>query len=485
MERKIGIEKIISYGLLAILYLAIIAFLDKTLAVGIIFFAFLIGLTFLVLNRLGFIERSLLFLFFISLLVHFLAVLFVYYTHFQPFGDGGGDFITYHLIAQEIARRVHQGNFSLAGIKISHYYPVMIGYLYVFTVPNMLIGQLFNAWLVTLSTLLAYLISFKITVLRKGAFLVGLIVSFYPSFLFFGSLMLKDALVVFLALTGLLLTLSLLKKFSWQTFLIFYGILLALVHFRFYLGYSLIFAFLVSWLFCGLFALKKRILYSLVFIFLFGFLPQIGAQQGYGGIKSFQDFLNPQTITYYREKVYALPSPEVVSLSPEIEKHLAVGSTEIIETGFDNPFKFLVNTLISFLNTALGPFPWQMKYPRHFLVLFETIPWYFLIFFILRGTIKSSRNYKTWLPLTLFSLCVLGVLSLYINNFGIITRIRIPAFIALLCLLPLGLVSNNFFYKIYEKVFHWWDSYRFRQLKLRFTSIRSYQCSESKSLGYW
>jgi hypothetical protein len=32
----------------------------------------------------------------------------------------------------------------------------------------------------------------------------------------------------------------------------------------------------------------------------------------------------------------------------------------------------------------------------------------------------------------------LGVLALFITNFGIITRIRIPSFIALLCLIPLA-----------------------------------------------
>lgn len=179
-------------------------------------------------------------LFFLALLIHSLAVLFIHYTNFQPFGDHGGDFIEYHQIAQEVASRVHQGDFSVAGLRTSHYYPIIVGYLYALTLPDELIGQLFNVWLASLIVLLAYLIVIEIGGSPKGAFLVGLLTAIYPSLLFYGSLLLKDALVVVLTLWRLLFLLKLLKDFSWGSFLFFYLLLAALTHFRFYLSYALI-----------------------------------------------------------------------------------------------------------------------------------------------------------------------------------------------------------------------------------------------------
>lgn len=449
-------QKLIKYGLLILLSLGLVAFWDKALAGGIIFLVFLSLLAFLIISKSKLHFRELFFLFLIALFIHTAAVLFLHYTGFQPFGDGGGDFIEYNFNAQEIAQRIRQGDFSLSGLRISHYYSVFVGYVYAFTLPDMLIGQLLNAWLVALTVLLAYLISFEVTASKRGAFLVGLLINVYPSFLFFGSLMLKDALVVFFALTALLFTLGLLKHFSGRVFIVFYLTLLALVHLRLYVGYALILAFLVSWVFFSQLALKKRIAYLFIFIILFGFLPQLGANEGYWAREAIREFVNPKTITRYREEIYT-PPPKAPFSEEEQDKIFSTGSTEVIEAGFDNPLTFLANTARSFISTVLGPFPWQMKYKRHFFALFETLPWYLLLFFILRGVWRSRGNFRKIFPLALFSFLLLSVLTLFISNFGITTRIRIPAFIALLCLLPFGLARDNFSYRLYDGLFVWWD----------------------------
>ena len=80
-----------------------------------------------------------------------------------------------------------------------------------------------------------------------------------------------------------------------------------------------------------------------------------------------------------------------------------------------------------------------MKQPKHFFALPEVIAWWFLLFFIVKGIIKSLKTkYRVILPLVVFSCFVFGVLALFITNFGVTTRIRMPAFISLLCLFPLG-----------------------------------------------
>ena len=434
-------QKFLISVLITVFFLGIIALFDKSLAAGILLIICLTIITFLILYKAGIREKILFLLFLIALFIHLIAVLFIHYAHFQPFSGGEGDYVVYQQQAQEIAQRVHQGNFSLQGLSIGHYYPVIIGYIYAFTLPEMIIGQLFGVWLAVLSVLLTYLIVLEISSSKKWAFLIGLLVSFYPSYLFYGSLLLKDSLVAPLALAGLLLTLKLIKNFSWRNFAVFFVILTSLIHFRFYLGYVLLFTFIFCWLILSQLNLRKRFLYAIIIIPILGFSPQISGY-GYYGIYTIENFLNPQTITFYREVAYAPPAqPPPVQSPPVQSPPPGTGSSIVVETGFDNPLKFLKNSFKSFVYVTLGPFPWQMRYPRHFLALFETIPWYFLLFFIIKGAKVSIKKFRIAIPLIIFSFGVFVILALFLSNFGIVTRIRIPAFISLLCLIPLGFID--------------------------------------------
>jgi hypothetical protein len=354
--------------------------------------------------------------------------LFIYYAHFQPFSGGYGDYVVYQEQAQEIAQRVRQGNFSLEWLSISHYYPVIIGYIYTLTLPEMLIGQLFGVWLAAVSVLLTYLIVLEIGGSKKWAFLIGLIVCLYPSYAFYGSLLLKDTLVVPLVLAGLLLTIKLIKNFFWRNFLIFYIVLGAVIHFRFYVGYALLFTFILCWLLLYKLNLKKKFIYGMIIIILLGFLPQFSGYDYYG-FKTIKRYLNSNTITFYREVAY-VPS---ASSTPTGMDSSIKSKTEI-----DSPLNFLVNCSKSFIYVLLGPLPWQIQSYKQLFVLLETIPWYFLLFFVIKGAFITLKRKRVALPLLVFSIISLGVLALFITNFGIITRIRMPSFIALLCLIPLG-----------------------------------------------
>jgi len=401
--------------------------------------------------------KTLIILFLIAFLIHFLVVLFIYYFNFQPFSGGRGDYTQYHSQAVEIARRVRQGNFSLGGIDIAHYYPVVVGYVYALTIPSKFMGQIFNAWIAALCAVLAYLIVLEMGASKKQGFFVGLIVALYPSLLFYGSLLLKDALVLFLSLVCLLFVIKLIKNFSLKHFLVFYITLGLLFHFRFYVAYALLLTFLFCWLIFSNLKIKKRLIYGFAVIILLGFLPQVVMNQGYYGINFIEDFLTPEKIIYYREQAYVSPEIKEVSEKEEnvaikeeeniekkdIEKNLGSGQTSsfMVKTGFQDPFTFLKNSVISFTYSLLGPFPWQIRYSKQLFVLLEIIPWYIFFFFIVKGIVRNFKyyNYKLSLPLIVFSVIFLGTLSLFINNFGIITRIRMPAFISLLCFVPFGI----------------------------------------------
>ena len=255
-KRKLALK----IGVVFLLLVFGIYFFDKSLANGIALIVFLTGATFFILFKSGIKDEKLYLLFIAVLLIRFGTVAFIHYADFQPFSGGYGDYVVYQKEAQQIAQAVGQGNFSLKGLSIGLYYPVIIGYIYALTMPEMFIGQLFGVWLAALSVLFVYLIILEIGGTRKWAFLIGLIAAIYPSYLFFGSLLLKDTLVIPLVLAGLLLTLKLIKNFFWRNFLIFYIVLGATIHFRFYIGYAVLFTFILCWLLLSKLQIRKKLI---------------------------------------------------------------------------------------------------------------------------------------------------------------------------------------------------------------------------------
>ena len=450
-------------AVILVAFLAIVFFFDKALAVGLSALLFFVAATFLILIKIGLKDKKLYSLFLLALLIHLSVVLLIYYAGFRPV-SGGADYELYDEVAREISSRARQGNFSLEGLFLGHGFALLMGILYTFTLPEMIIGQLFILWFLIFSLLFIYLIIIEIGGSPRSAFFVGLIAIFYPSYLYFGSLMLKDTIIIPLVLLGLLLAVKMAKNFSWQKFLLFFIILSALIQLRFYIGYSLLYGFLISWFLISNFKLKKRIIYGIAIIIILGFSPQISGE-GYYGLKIFEEFLNPQKITFYREIVYSpvpetpipeTPVPETpVPEKPAPETPGGAGSSYTIETGLDKgPFAFFKNYFLSFIYAFLGPFPWQFRYQRQAAALAETIPWYLLLAVFISGFIKFIRkksfsdvfsHYKFCIPLLLFSLIALGALSLFINNFGIVLRIRIPIVISLLCVgfLNLPLTKNS------------------------------------------
>ena len=434
----------------------IIAIFDINLAVGLILLFFLFLITLFVLLRTKINNNILIWLLIIALIIHLGVVLFIYFFHFQPLGTGGGDFTSYHKIAVEMSYRFKQGNFSLEGLKITHYYPVIIGIIYIITLPAMIIGQLFGVWLSVLAILFLYLIVIELGFSKKWAFIIGLIVCFYPSYLFYGSLLLKDGLVILIFLIAMLLVLKIIKNFTLKKFVLFYILLGFLFHFRFYIAYAMLFTFVISWfLLVRAEFFRKKIIYGLTMTIVLGFLPEILLNQGFYGIDCFESYFNYSMFNFYQEEAYKPKETDFSKESTEVSK------IPISLSGFDstwekegvsfkkNPLKFSTNYLKYFSYVFLGPFPWQMKYSRHLLALPELLSWYVLLYFIIIGIgmgIKTGK--KNILPLIIFSVLVLGAITLFINNFGIITRVRMPAYIILLPLIPLAFNGQS---KKYEK----------------------------------
>lgn len=463
--------------------LALLSILDNKLSASLALIVFLASVALFFINKIKSEKerRIVSMLFLISLFLHVLAVLVVFYGSFQPFSDGRGDYLEYNMTATEISERLSVGNFSLKNLPLGHYYAVVVGYLYFFTVPKMIIGELFNAWLVSLVCVLVYLIARQLGNSEKPAFMAGIFANVYPSLAFFGSLMLKEAFVVFFSTSAILLCLFLLKKFSWKTFVLLYLSLIGLTHFRFYISTVLVAVFIVCWFVFYDARLKQKVIYGGLMVFFLGFLPLIsmvnGLEQGYFGINAVLRQLNIKTIVYYREVAYnfrvdpesgkpaelttekaveikektpeGVPVPDIVT-----NKDWGQDSSIDIKTGAGF-LDFIINNTISFAYTFFGPFPWNIRYLKHVFMIPEFLFWWASLFFIVKGMLKSFKtNYKSTLPLLMFGIGICAMVSLYMTNFGLVTRIRIPAFVVLICLVPLGLGKlGNIKIPFIEKIF--------------------------------
>ena len=414
--------------------------------IGIFIIAALSFLVFLLINKIGIKDKKIYLLFLIAILIHLLAVVFIYYANFYPFGGGAGDQSKYHQMATELSERFRQGNFSIKGfdeiyptLYVSHYYPVVLAVLYALAAPSMIIGMCLNAWFAALSIVFLYLIVKEIGGTDNNAFLAGLIATVYPSYLYFGSLLIRDAILVCFVLFALLFLIKLIKNFSWKIFLILSLAMGVVLHFRFYMGAVLMLTLIVSSFFLNLDNKEKinpvrkiyfsnGVKFGLCVLLILGFFPQIFSGQGYFGLNFFQTFLNDKNMQNIGDQGF-----------------LQAESMVIEKVGFDNPIKFAGNIASSLLFISIGPFPWHIKYPRQLFALAETIPWYFLIILIIIGGIAyfKRKNYKLIIPLLIFSFATLSVLSVFLDNFGTYMRIRIPVFLALLALADFSWIKTN------------------------------------------
>jgi len=297
----------------ATVLLGLVLVFDREVGAALIMLVVLSAATVFVLRRLGVSQREVYVLLAFVIVTHAAFALFTHYTGFQPFGTGGGDFTRYNFHAQEVAERVRDFNFSLEGIWIAHYFPLLLGYVYALVVPAMVVGQLFVVWTAALSVLVLYFLTLQIGATRSWAFLVAFLGSLYPSFFFYTSYTLKDGLVILLALFSLLLLLKMLKRFSWTLYALLFLAAIPLVNLRAEIYDVFAITFLVFWFGFSRMELKRRMLLGFLLLFLYGLPPVIamqGTQSGsYFDYKSFVSQLNIETAITLKENAYLAVFP--------------------------------------------------------------------------------------------------------------------------------------------------------------------------------
>lgn len=487
-------SKIVVGGSVLILLVSALVF-DTALAVGLLMLFAFSGIALFFAFKHTEKGNAFLLLSLLTLILHVPLVIFISYAHYYPFGYGEGDQAYYHRAAVEIAEDFRSGNFSISDIKVHlekeytpHYFPAIVGGLYALTFPEKIIGQMFSIWWTVLSVWLVYMVSRELGVSNKSALIAGFLAVLYPSYLYFGSLVLRESFVAVLVLSLLYLLMRLLRAFSLKQFSVFFLILFLLVHFRFYFGIAVLFAFFPVWLIVSRMELRKRILYGICCSLLLGSIPYV---QGHGFFfaKTIEYHFNPTIITSFqgeqdvlrrletepgelsqqdqeriesgvnRDRIPSQPkqddplptqdmSNENVPVEKNVPEDIDIGSTIVQSLDFHNPVSFAKNYSIAFSSVAIGPFPWQIRYVRQIPVLLETIPWFFIFFFTVRGVFAARSRWRDFLPILFVTLLVMAAIALFINNYGTFARIRIPAFLALLTLFPLYLETSAFWKRI-------------------------------------
>ncbi len=397
----------------------------------------------LCIQKLGGVnKKAMSVLFLIAVFTHLAAASFIHYAEFYPLGTGSGegDQGLFHLSSSAIAQDFRQGDFSIGTIKknitgfsLTQGYPVVIGGLYALTVPDQFVGKAFNVWLMAMSILFVYLIAVEIGASSRQALIAGLLANLYPSFLYFGSLLNREAPVAAVFLLSLLLTLRMVKRFSFSSFLLFSFAVFALIHLRFYVGFVALFIFPFSFLVFSNLTWRQKLKYGVVIIPLLGFVPQL-LGHGYYASSTIRIHIQPERIEMYRDHAYTVLADVD---NPGVGKNLegaSPGSTVVVKAEVDNPASFTKNYITSFLFVSMGPLPWHLKESRHLFSLGETIPWFILVLCMLGGVWRERRRYRVILPIVFAAVGLLVALALLIDNFGIYMRLRMPAFLALFSL---------------------------------------------------
>ncbi|MBM3206358.1 MAG: hypothetical protein FJZ43_01930 [Candidatus Staskawiczbacteria bacterium] len=530
VKQFFGLNKRIAVvaGGLAVCFI-VLGFFNLALVLAIGFVFILLIILFSLLFYLNIRDKNVYIVALVVFLIHmvFAMVFYVlnYHTSIRIFG-GGADFDLYQNNAIEFANRLRHGIFSVEGLYLRHYFAIIMGFIYFITIPDPVVGQMFTVFTSVCSAVLLYLLIVEIGGSRKWAYWITIISSFYASYAIFGSVLLKEIFVIPLILLSLLILIKLFKKFSLVYFIWLFIVITAIIHFRFYIGFALMFTFVICCFLISKMSLRNKVGLSIII----GLAPAIMGF-GYFGWIPINQYLALDQIRILRDVIYAPVSPEdaqklideknevnqnndkTAGFSEEVKKDsnkkvdfLSEGFSEDTNTTVDffkerkkanaefktlegrpltpeeiaktsgtsssfsvksetnNPFMFLVNYGISFLYSFFGPFPWQIKEARQISAFAEVIPWWVIFVSILYGVYKSIQNEgvkKFWgkymyaLPMVIFGIISIGVISLFINNYGIIMRIRIPVLLSFLAILSFNPIFFEDTFLLFSRLLKW------------------------------
>ncbi len=361
-------------------------------------------------------------LIFVVFLVHFWVSTLIFFG-IQPIWVGDDQF--YHSNAIKIAREILRGNFSFDAndVELNSWYSILLGIWYFFGIPHPLWGGVLSAILSAVSAILLFALVQKLGGSNKFAFWTAFLGTiFYPSYVYFGSLTLRDTAIVPLVLGGFFLMIKFLQKPSLITFILLFLNTTLLFGIKAEISMLFMLSLLIS---APFLRFRSRLVLAGVALVMFIVIP-IFFGRGIFGYKWISHVMQLERIIEHREKYYSYTTQTSAVINVRYDSEKIISSNNLFGYAY------------SAISAMLGPFPWQMRRSAHWLALLETIPWYFVLYFFWKGFLHSIKSDRIALPFVLFAILLFSGIALISDNLGADMRWRMPGFFALFIVASIG-----------------------------------------------
>lgn len=302
-------------------------------------------------------------------------------------------------------------------------YPLVLAALFSVTGQNLLLGKLLNVFIDSLTVFFAVLLSNELVrkdiLIKKNrnrvANLTGLFLSLYPSTIFYSTQLIRDPLIVFLGIINLYLSVFALKTQKLAIWLFWCVSLLATYSLRPYAAASLVISFLLYLLLIWKTKLSRKLLVLLLAFIICALAPYF-LGQGFFAINWIVQAANIDEISTQREVAYSTG-----------------GSSTGITIDYSNPISFIITYVPSFLTAIIGPFPWQLN-GAALIALPEAFCMWGIQYKLWLSFSKKTDKFQIREEglLLISALVSTATFSLFSDNIGANTRLRLLSWISLL-----------------------------------------------------
>ena len=359
--------------------------------------------------------------FFIALAVRIFVMLLIHlyslesgFEGFYPLASGHDD-VAYWAISDSIQN-------GEVFDDVPNFYPFILAILFSVTTRDLLIGKFLNviadASTVYFGVLITHELLNNINKFQRdlefSVKYTGLLLTFYPSGLFYSTQLLKDPLLVLFGILNLYLSILIFKRPKAYLLILWTFSLLGVYVFRSYAAIGLLLSLILYILFMWNVKKSKKIVAFILIIIVCSLVAYV-LGQGIFSIERILPLINTEEIARQREFAYSTG-----------------GSSTCVVIGYNNPFVFMYTYGLSCLTVMFGPFPWQLNSLVQIIALPETILMWVICYHLLRSQFSKINQPKTKKEtlLLIFSLVLIGIVAFFSDNIGANTRLRVLPWIS-------------------------------------------------------
>lgn len=365
-------------------------------------------------------DRSIIYILAIGALLLRIAFIILTQAFDNPFLRADG--ITYGHIGNEIARTWQAGDsYIINKANYGYYYFNALIFYATGYYPDVV--RIINGIIAIGAALNLYFISLNLSG-RRAAKLTFALTAFFPSFIVWSALNLKESLCVFLITYIVKKVIEIIQEFRFTKLIAIALALLPLVTLRFYVGILLGVVMALTYLFSAVnFTWNKRIIYTLILVLVVGVSL---SQMGYGFLG--KDYLASQSLDTIGEQHNAG----------------AIGDAAYSKgVDFSSPLKALLYLPLGLFYFAFGPLPWQSGGLLKIISLPEMFMLYLLYLFVWSGIYSLWRHRRgecIFLLILIASFTLIYALGG--SNMGGIYRVRFQVLSLLFIFISHGLAGK-------------------------------------------